>query len=275
MNDAAENPNPTAARPFAVVTGASTGIGLELARQFVAGGFDVLVAAEDDRVHGVPAQLTRDAGGARAEALQVDLAQPAGVEQLWAAATAGGRAVDAVALHAGVGVGGEFVHTPLADEQRMIDLNVGSVVHLAKLAAADMARRGDGRLLFTSSLAARVPAPYQAVYGATKAFVQSFAQSLRQELEQHGVTVTAFLPGPTDTEFFDRAGMQDTAMAQTSAKDDPATVAEQAFAALRKGRDHVVTGSLGTKVQGAVADVLPNAPLAKAQGKLAEPGSAD
>jgi short-subunit dehydrogenase len=149
------------------------------------------------------------------------------------------------------------------------------VVHLAKLAATDMARRGEGRLLFTSSLAARVPAPYQAVYGATKAFVQSLAQSLRQELEEHGVVVTAFLPGPTDTEFFERAGMQDTAMAQTSAKDDPATVAEQAFAAFRKGRDHVVTGSLGTKLQGAVANALPNAPLAKAQGKLAAPGSGE
>ncbi|WP_432562982.1 SDR family NAD(P)-dependent oxidoreductase [Kineococcus sp. SYSU DK003] len=261
-------------RPFAVITGASTGIGLELARQFADGGYDVLVAAEDDRIHDVPAQLAQTTD-AHAEACQVDLATADGVEELWAAATADGRVVDAVALHAGVGVGGEFVQTPLADEQRMIALNVQSVVHLAKLAAADMAGRGQGRLLFTSSLAARVPAPYQAVYGATKAFVQSLAQSLRQELDQHGVVVTAFLPGPTDTEFFERAGMQDTAMANTSAKDDPATVAEQAFAAFRKGRDHVVTGSLGTKVQGAVANVLPNAPLAKGQGKLAEPGSAD
>ena len=265
----------TTARPFAVVTGASTGIGRELAAQFTAGGYDVLVAAEDDRIHDVPAALSAVSPDARAEAVQVDLAVPGGVERLWAAATAGGRAVDAVALHAGVGVGGEFTTTPLADEERMIALNVVSVVHLAKLAATDMAARGEGRLLFTSSLAARVPAPYQAVYGATKAFVQSLAQSLRQELEQRGVVVTAFLPGPTDTEFFDRAGMQDTAMAQTSAKDDPATVAEQAFAAFRKGRDHVVTGSLGTKVQGALANVLPNAPLAKGQGKLAAPGSGE
>lgn len=263
-------------RPFAVVTGASAGIGLELARQFLSGGFDVLVAAEDDRVHDVAGRLTAAAGGpdgARAEPVQVDLAEAAGVERLWAAATAGGRAVDAVALHAGVGVGGEFTATSLAEERRMIDLNVTSAVHLAKLAARDMAGRGQGHLLFTSSLAARVPAPYQAVYGATKAFVQSFAQSLRQELQEQGVSVTAFLPGPTDTEFFRRAGMEDTAMAQTSAQDDPATVAEQAFAAMRKGRDHVVTGSLGTKLQGAVADVLPNAPLAKAQGRMAEPGS--
>ncbi|WP_432519250.1 SDR family NAD(P)-dependent oxidoreductase [Kineococcus sp. SYSU DK006] len=260
-------------RPFAVVTGASTGIGLELARRFAAGGYDLLVAAEDERIGAVPAELAGE--GAHVEAVQVDLATAEGVERLWTTATAGGRQVDAVALHAGVGVGGEFVDTDLADELRMIDLNVVSYVHLAKLAARPMAQRGSGELLFTSSLAARVPAPYQAVYGATKAFVQSLAQSLRQELDQRGVTVTAFLPGPTDTEFFERAGMEDTKMANTRMKDDPATVAEQAFKALRKGRDHVVTGSLGTKLQGATANLVPNAPLAKAQGKLAEPGSAD
>ncbi|GAA0287851.1 SDR family NAD(P)-dependent oxidoreductase [Kineococcus aurantiacus] len=263
-------------RPFAVITGASTGIGLELAREFVTGGYDVLVAAEDDRIAQVPAQLAGEAGAdGRVEAVQVDLAQDGGVERLWAAATAGGRVVDAVALHAGVGVGGEFVDTPLGDEQRMIALNVQSVVHLAKLAASHMSARGGGKLLFTSSLAARVPAPYQAVYGATKAFVQSLAQSLRQELDQRGITVTAFLPGPTDTEFFERAGMEDTAMAHSSAKDDPATVARQAFEAFRAGKDHAVTGSVGTKLQGALANVTPNAPLAKAQGKLAAPGSAD
>ncbi|WP_337063219.1 SDR family NAD(P)-dependent oxidoreductase [Kineococcus sp. G2] len=264
-----------ASRPFAVVTGASTGIGLELAKRFAAGGYDLLVAAEDERITGVPAQLAEVEAAARVEAVRVDLATAAGVEQLWATATAGGRAVDAVAIHAGVGVGGEFVENDLEDELRMIDLNVVSSVHLAKLAARAMVERGEGRLLFTSSLAARVPAPYQAVYGATKAFVQSLAQSLRQELDQRGVSVTAFLPGPTDTEFFERAGMEDTKMAHTSAKDDPATVAAQAFKALQKGRDHVVTGSLGTKLQGAAANVSPNAPLAKAQGKLAEPGSAD
>ncbi|WP_432500851.1 SDR family NAD(P)-dependent oxidoreductase [Kineococcus arenarius] len=266
---------PDTSRPFAVVTGASTGIGLELAKQFVAGGYDVLVAAEDERITAVPEQLAEVEDAARVEAVRVDLSTAAGVEQLWAAATAGGRDVDAVAIHAGVGVGGEFVETDLEAELHLIDLNVVSFVHLAKLAARAMVRRGEGRILFTSSLAARVPAPYQAVYGASKAFVQSLAQSLRQELQQAGVGVTAFLPGPTDTEFFERAGMEDTKMAQTSAKDDPATVARQAFKALSKDRDHVVTGSLGTKLQGATANLLPNAPLAKGQGKLAEPGSAD
>ena len=269
--------NPDPSRPLAVVTGASSGIGLELAKQFAAHGYDLLVAAEDDAVREVPGQLADAAalGPVQVEAIQVDLATREGVERLWLAATAAGRQVDAVAVHAGVGVGGEFTETDLEDELRMIDLNVTSFVHLTKLAARSMARRGEGRILITSSMAARVPAPYQAVYGATKAFAQSLAQSLRQELGQHGVVVTAFMPGPTDTEFFDRAGMQDTKMANTSMKDDPATVAEQAFAALQAGRDHVVTGSAMTKVQGALSNVVPNALGAKLQGKIAAPGSAD
>jgi len=257
-------------RPFAVVTGASSGIGLELAKQFAENGYDVLVTADDEAIHDTPAQL---AGTVSAEVLRADLRSPQAVEQLWQVATAGGRAVDAVALHAGVGAGGKFVDTDLDTELAMISLNVESVVQLAKHAARHMVERGEGKLLFTSSLAARVPAPNQAVYGATKAFVQSFAQALRQEVGEAGVSVTAFLPGPTDTDFFDRADMQDTAMGQTSLKDDPAKVAAQAFAALQAGRDHVVTGSLATKVQGALANLLPNALTAKGQGKLSEPGS--
>jgi len=261
-----------ATRPFAVVTGASSGIGLELAKQFAEHGYDLLVTAEDEEIHGTPAQL---AGTVSAEVLRTDLRTAEGVDRLWQVATAGGRAVDAVALHAGVGVSGTFVDTDLEDELQMIRLNVDAVVRLAKHATRHMVGRGEGRMLFTSSLAARVPAPHQAVYGASKAFVQSFAQALRQEVEGAGVVVTAFLPGPTDTEFFDRAGAQDTKMGQTSLKDDPAKVAKQAFAALQKGRDHVVTGSLATKLQGAVANLLPNALTAKGQGKIAEPGSGD
>ena len=259
-------------RPFAVVTGASTGIGLELAKQFAEHGYDVLVTADDEAIHDTPAQL---AGTVSAEVLRADLRSPQAVEQLWQVATAGGRQVDAVALHAGIGVGGKFVETDLDAELGLIRLNVDSVVQLAKYAARHMVERGEGKLLFTSSLAARIPAPHQAVYGASKAFVQSFAQALRQEVEGDGVVVTSFLPGPVDTEFFARADMEDTKMAQTSMKDDPAKVAKQAFAALQKGRDHVVTGSLATKVQGALANLVPNALGAKGQGKIAAPGSGD
>ena len=148
------------------------------------------------------------ATGAQIQPVRADLATFCGVEQLLEAITATGRQVDALALNAGVGNGGAFIDVPLADEERLIALNIGSTVHLAKRILPDMVARGAGRVLFTSSVASQMPGPYYATYAASKAFIQSFAQALRYELKDTGVTVTALLPGPTDTEFFERAGME-------------------------------------------------------------------
>ncbi len=158
-----------------------------------------------------------------------------GVEQLLQAIADTGREVDAVALNAGVGNGGAFVDVPLADEERLIDLNIGSTVHLAKRILPDMVRRGAGRMLFTSSAPGQLPGPHCATYAASKAFIQSFAQALRYELKDTGVTVTALLPGPTDTEFFERAGLAGTAVGSPG-KDDPADVARDGFEALMAGQ---------------------------------------
>ena len=198
----------TDSRPLAVVTGASSGIGRELARQFATNGFDVVVAAEDDDLASAANDLA--GSGANVQAVQADLSTREGAEKLMEAIAAAGRQVDALALNAGVGNGGAFVDVPLADEERLIALNIGSTVHLAKRIVPDMARRGAGRVLFTSSVASQMPGPYYATYAASKAFIQSFAQALRYELKDTGVTVTALLPGPTDTEFFERAGMEGT-----------------------------------------------------------------
>ena len=261
-----------APRPLALVTGASSGIGLELARQFAGRGYDLVVAAEDAELHTAAEDLR--GAGTSVEAVQVDLTEYDGVERLWAAATAGGRVVDAVALNAGVGVGGPFVETDLAAELNVIQLNCASTVHLGKRAAVAMAGRGKGRILVTSSVAARVPSANQAVYAASKAFVHFFALSIAAELESSGVTVTAFMPGPTHSEFFDRAGLEDSALGATEKKDDPAQVAEQAVDALLAGKDHVVTGSLTTKISGVLGNLTPGLAGAKAQGKAAEPGTA-
>jgi short-subunit dehydrogenase len=258
--------------PLALVTGASSGIGLELARQFARGGFDLVVTAEDEAL-ALAAEGLREEGRA-VQAVRADLATYDGVEQLWAAVQATGRPVDAVALNAGVGVGGPFVETDLDDELRLIALNVTSTVHLAKRVTAQMAARGAGRVLVTSSIAARMPAPFQAVYGASKAFVQSFGQALRNELSDAGVSVTVVLPGPTETEFFDRAEMGGTRVAEMS-KDDPEQVARQGYEALMDGKDHVVAGSLSTKVQGAAAAVTPGPVGAAAHRRLSEPGTGE
>ncbi|MDO3705302.1 SDR family NAD(P)-dependent oxidoreductase [Micromonospora sp. C28SCA-DRY-2] len=263
---------PTTGRPLAVVTGASSGIGYELAVQFVEHGFDVVVAAEDEGI-GTAAQRLRRDNGPRVQPVRVDLARPEGVEELVAAVRATGRAVDALALNAGRGAGGEFVGgTELADELTVVDLNVRSTVHLAKLLLPGMVERGAGRVLFTSSIAATMPGPFQAVYNASKSFVQSFAEALRNELKDTGVTVTSLMPGPTDTEFFDRADMRDTRVG-SGRKDDPRRVAEQGFAALMRGDQTVTAGSLLNKVQTAAGKIVPDKLKSAQHRRMAEPGS--
>lgn len=259
-------------KPFAVVTGASSGIGYELARQFAQNGFDLLITAEDAGI----TQAARDLEvlGAHVETVQANLAMSDGVETLYRQIQSTGRPVDAIAINAGVGVGGPFIETDFNDELNLINLNVVSPVHLAKYVVRDMVARGQGRILFTSSVAARMPGPFEAVYAASKAFLQSFSEALRNELKDTGVTVTALEPGPTDTNFFHRAGMDDT-KAGASKKDDPAQVAKQGFDALMAGEDHVVAGSVSTKLQAAATNVLPATANAAMHRKQSEPGSAN
>jgi short-subunit dehydrogenase len=178
--------------------------------------------------------------------------------------------VDAVALNAGVGNGGRFADIDLEDEFRLIQTNVVGTVHLTKRLLPAMVQRGQGRLLFTSSVASSMPGPYYATYAASKSFVQSFAEAVRYEVRDSGVTVTALLPGPTDTNFFDRAGMHSTP-AGRGKKDDPAEVAADGFAALMAGKDHVIAGSVKNKVQFVGAAVLPDTTKAAIHGKLTKP----
>jgi short-subunit dehydrogenase len=261
-------------REFAVVTGASSGIGYELARQFAEHGYDLLLAAEDDGITQAAADLSRD-GQNEVRAVRADLATYEGVEELYRAIRDSGRPVDAIAINAGRGAGGDFVRdTDLRDELNIIDVNVTSTVHLAKRVLPDLVARGAGRVLFTSSIASMMPGTYQAVYNASKSFVQSFAEALSAELKDTGVTVTALMPGPTDTNFFHRADMDDTNVG-SSKKDDPAVVAKQGFEALMKGDGKVVGGSLKTKVQAAASKVMPDKAKAEMHRKMAEPGSGE
>jgi short-subunit dehydrogenase len=261
-------------RPLAVVTGASSGIGYELARQFATNGFDLIVCAEDDAI--VTAAGEMHGLGASTEAVQADLATPAGVDRLHGRITAAGRPVAAIALNAGIGMGGAFAtDTDLAQELGIVDLNCRSTVHLAKLVLRDMVARDEGRLLFTSSIASTMPGSYQAVYNASKSFVQSFALALREELKETNVTVTSLMPGPTDTEFFERADMMDTKVGASDSKDDPADVAKDGFEALMAGKERVVSHSLSTKAQGRASRFMPDKAKGLMHRRMAEPGSAD
>jgi short-subunit dehydrogenase len=260
-------------RQLAVITGASSGIGFELAKVFAEEGFDLLIAAEDAELTGARESLK--ATGVEVQAHRVDLAAEAGVIELYRHVQNTGRPVDVLALNAGVGAGGAFAtETALADELNLIDLNVRSTVHLCKLVVADMVERDEGRILFTSSIASTMPGPFQAVYNASKSFVQSFALALRNELKDTGITVTSLMPGATETEFFERAEMEDTEVG-AGEKDDPAEVARQGFDALMAGKERVVAGAFKNKAQVAAGRVLPDSVKAEKHREMAEPGSAE
>ena len=261
----------SSSRPLALVTGASTGIGLELAKHFASNGFDLVINARSDALDDAVREL--EALGGVVEPIRVDLASADGVDQLWGRVQELGRPLAAAALNAGRGAGGAFTDTDLMDEFEVIDLNVRSTVHLAKHVVRDMAARGEGRILFTSSIASTMPGSFQAVYNASKSFVQSFALALRNELNDTGVTVTALMPGPTETEFFETADMLDTKVGADD-KDDPADVARDGFEAMMAGKERVVSASLTTKVMGRAGRFLPDSAKAEQHRKMAEPGSA-
>ncbi len=258
-------------KPLALVTGASSGIGFELAKLFAQNGFDLIVAAEDAELDVAAAELR--ASGAEVEAVRADLRDSSEVDKLHAMTA--GRSLNVAALNAGVGQGGAFLDTDLADEMSIIDLNVRSTVQLAKLVLRDMATRDAGRVLFTSSIASTMPGSYQAIYNASKSFVQSFAEALQQELVDTGITITSLMPGPTETEFFERADMADNTKMGQAKKDDPADVAKAGFDALMKGENRVVAASAKTKLQEAAAKVMPDRAKAALHSAMAKPQSDD
>ncbi|OBG72234.1 MULTISPECIES: SDR family oxidoreductase [unclassified Mycobacterium] len=253
---------------LALITGASSGIGFELAKQFAQAGYDLVVAADDDGIHEVPAKLAEF--GVAVQPVQVDLRTPEGVEHLFQSTIEGDRILAAAALNAGTGRGEMFLKSELDEDFNIIDLNVRSTVHLAKLVLRDMANRDRGKLLFTSSIVAGMPGPYQPLYNASKSFIQSFAEAIRHELQDTAITVTALMPGPTDTNFFHRAKMEDSLIGKMP-KDDPAKVARQGFEALMRGDQKVVASSLSSKLMGAANSVLPDSVKAAANKVISRP----
>ncbi|CAM5697920.1 hypothetical protein SALBM135S_02006 [Streptomyces alboniger] len=261
------------AKPLALVTGASSGIGLELAVLLAERGHDLVINAEDNARLRQAAQRIR-AAGATVETVRADLRNYDETEALHAAVVATGRPLAVAVLNAGVGQGGPFTETDLADELAIVDLNVRSTVHLTKRVVTDMAARDEGRILVTSSIASMMPGPFQAVYNASKSFLQSFVQGLRNELKDTGITLTSLMPGPTETDFFHRADMDDTRIGQQD-KDDPAQVARQGLDALFAGKDKLVAGSAKTKAQGLADKVLPDRLKGELHRTMAEPGSGE
>jgi short-subunit dehydrogenase len=247
----------TKERPFAIVTGASTGIGYELAKCCADAGFDLLLAADQGQVTAVAEEFR--SRGIATQGVVTDLATLSGVEQLWAAT--GNRPVDALLANAGHGLGGAFLEQDFEDVRHVIETNITGTIYLIQKAGRQMLARHRGRILITGSIAGFMPGSFTAVYNGTKAFIDSFSFALRNELKDSGITVTCLMPGPTETEFFDRAGMTNTKVGQQK-KDDPADVARLGFEAMMGGEADVVSG-WKNKLQTAVANVLPNEMLAE------------
>ncbi|HYB97659.1 MAG TPA: SDR family NAD(P)-dependent oxidoreductase [Candidatus Limnocylindrales bacterium] len=255
-------------KPLALITGASSGIGYELARCCAEGGFDLVIGADDAGVPDAAENLR--ALGASVDAVQIDLATIEGVDELCAAV--GDRKVDALLANAGHGLGRAFLDQEFDDIRHVIDTNVTGTVYLIHKIGRRMRAAAHGRILITGSVAGYIPGTFQAVYGGTKAFLNSFSFALRNELKDSGVTVTCLIPGATETNFFARADMMDTYVG-SSDKDDPADVARQGFEAMMKGEQEVVSG-WSNKLMTTLANVAPASLLAEQHRKMAEPGTA-
>ncbi len=257
-------------RPLAVVTGASSGIGYELALLCARRGYDLVVAA--DRSLETPCDNFRAAGAQHVEAVEVDLSTIEGNDAVIEAARKMGRPVSALFANAGHGLGHGFLDQDFDDIRHVIDTNVTGTIYLIQAIARDMREANAGRILITGSIAGYMPGAFQAVYNGTKAFMNSFSFALREELSDTEVTVTVLEPGATDTEFFDRADMVDTKVG-AGAKDDPAMVAKTGFEAMMRGDGDIVAG-WSNKIQSTIANVTPPGVLARQHRKMAEPGSA-
>jgi short-subunit dehydrogenase len=252
------------------VTGASSGIGLAIARELGEWGFSVLLCAEDAGVSAAAEELS--ARGVDATAAQADLRDLEAVERLYVDAVSSGP-LDVVVLNAGVGVGGgTFSETPLADHLDVVRLNVRSTVQLTGLVLPDMVRRDAGRIMITASVVADTAGPYQSTYNASKAFLTIFAAGVRRELSGSGVTITTLIPGPVETRFFARAGMNDTVLGRMW-KESPEVVARQAVSALMRGRATVIGGRAFIGGFAVLLAVLPSKARTELQALLSRPRS--
>lgn len=258
------------AHPFAIITGASTGIGFELATLAAKNGYDILVVADEPLIEAAAEDFRQF--GTEVRSIEADLSTLQGVDELLEAAE--GRPVDLLCANAGRGLGHAFLEQRVEDWRRVVDTNIVGTSYLLQKVLADMVARNSGKVLVTGSIAGYIPGAFQAVYNGTKAFVDSFVAAIQNEIKDaDGVTLTNLMPGPVDTEFFARGDMLDTSVGSDPKKSDPADVARDGWDALMAGKAQIVSG-WKNKIQSAVANVTPNAVLAERHRAMAEPGTA-
>ena len=255
---------------LAIITGASTGIGFELATLAAQDGYDLIVVADEPLIDAAAADFKQF--GTEVRSVQANLATIEGVDLVLAAA--GGRRIDLLCANAGQGLGHAFLDQDVAAWRHVVDTNVTGTVYLLQKVLRDMVAWERGKVLVTGSIAGYIPGSFNAVYNATKAFIDNFTDALRNEIKDvEGVTLTTLMPGPTETEFFDRADMLDTKVGADDKKADPAKVAKDGWEALMNGKASIVSGMMN-KLQVAAAGVAPASVMAEMHRGMAEPGSA-
>ena len=260
---------------WALVTGASTGIGYELAKLFAQDGYNIIAVARTEEDLQKAAMEFREQYGVQVEVLPKDLFGENAATELYQEVKAKGLEVEVLVNDAGQGVYGLFAETDLEEQIKIIHLNIVSLTKLTYHFLKDMKARNSGKILQLGSVVSELPAPYQAVYGGTKAYVLSFSEALISELKDSAITVSVLQPGATDTDFFEKAGAQDSKLVQDKSKlADPATVAQDGYDALMSGDDKVVSG-FKNKAQIAMANVMPDTMLADQMKKQSEPVDKD
>lgn len=251
---------------LAIVTGASSGIGLEIAKLAAQDGYDLIVVADTPFVEAGPALKEF---GVNVEEIEADLSTKQGVDQLLA--RVGDRPVDVLVANAGHGLGHGFLDQSTDEWLHVVNTDVIGTLLLVHPVVKRMVERGQGKVLMTGSIAGHMAGAFQAVYNGSKAFIDSFAAALNEEIKDSGVTVTCLKPGATETNFFHRAELDDTKIGQAK-KDDPADVAKAGWNAMNSGEATVIYG-LKNKMQVAAAELMPDLMTAKLHRAQAEPGS--
>jgi uncharacterized protein len=257
---------------YALITGATSGIGLELAKLFAADQYNLIIVARNEQELSQSAEMLRQ-NGVEVISISKDLFKREAPFELYQEIKEKGLTVDALVNDAGQGVYGEFVDTELDRELDIIQLNIGAVVVLTKLFLKDMVARGSGKVLNLASIASKIPGPYQSVYHGTKAFVHFFTEAIRSEIKASGhddITITSLLPGATDTDFFNKADMEESKIVQEGKLGDAAEVAKDGYEALMAGKDMVVSG-FKNKIQIAMSNIMPDSMATENMRKNQEP----
>lgn len=254
---------------YALITGATSGIGFELAKLFARDKYNLIIVARDIE------ELEETASELRQEGIDVimvakDLFRREAAFELYEEVKNKAINIDVLVNDAAQGQFGLFTETDLQRELDILQLNIASLVALTKLFLKDMVAHGEGRILNLSSIAGKVPGPYQAVYHATKAFVHSFTQAIRSEVKDSGVTLTSLLPGPTDTDFFNKADMNESKIVKEGDLADAAKVAKDGFEAMMKGEAMVISG-FKNKMQVAMGNIMPDSKVADTMGEQQKP----